>query len=106
MGVGFCRNFGEICHFERSEKSTEFKIRFLNLWILRCAQYDKQKIFVVSLGFCGGLGEFLFFWGVGFVGTLGKFVILSLLQKGEKSIMNFVLVIHSPFFVDTSLRSV
>ena len=66
MGVGlgfwfFWAEFWGLCHFERSEKSTEFKIRFLNLWILRCAQYDKQKIFVVRLGFCGGLGEFLFF---------------------------------------------
>ena len=28
LGFGFCRNFGEICHFERSEKSIEFKARF------------------------------------------------------------------------------
>ena len=36
-----------------SEISTEFKTRFLNLWILRFlakAQYDKQKKFVVGLG--------------------------------------------------------
>ncbi len=47
-----------------SEISTEFKIRFLNLWILRCAQYDKQKIFVVCLGFWVFWGvEFWVFWG-------------------------------------------
>ena len=71
-------NFWRLCHFEPfakrrkihivilsvSEISTEFKIRFLNLWILRCAQYDKihqydkQKIFVVCLGVLVVLGIF------------------------------------------------
>ena len=35
--------FGGLCHIEHSEISTEFKTRFLNLWILRFlakAQYD------------------------------------------------------------------
>ena len=37
-------NDGGFCHFERSEKSKEFKIHFLNLWILRYAQYDKDFV--------------------------------------------------------------
>ena len=45
-----------------------------------------EFFWVCAWGFAGvfvEFGGFLFFWGVGFVGTLGKFVILSLLQKGE-----------------------
>ena len=37
----------EICHFElslESEKSIRMLKYTLNLWILRCAQYDKEKI--------------------------------------------------------------
>ena len=43
LGMGGGVEFGGICHIEHSEISTEFKTRFLNLWILRFlakAQYD------------------------------------------------------------------
>ena len=52
-------NFGGLCHFERSEKPIEFKIRFikaqtrtLNSWILR------QRLSMTSKKICGVLGGF------------------------------------------------
>ena len=74
LGSGFYRNFGDICHFERSEKSTEFKIRLKLRW--------KSTLWNVNLHFkfvdtslscessvwqtknCGGFGGFGGFAGI------------------------------------------
>ena len=62
LGVWVFGEFVILSLLQKGEKSKEFKTRFLDLWILRCAQYDKQKI-MVGLGVLGFLREFLFFLG-------------------------------------------
>ena len=73
LGSGFCRNFGEICHFERSEKSINGGFGFL------FGEFGGFEGFVWVLGVLGFLGwNFCFFWGFaefGFVVVLsGGFV--------------------------------
>ncbi len=51
---------------QKGEKSIRILKYTLNLWILRYAQYDKQKIFVV----CLGLGGLAGFWGGLWIATL------------------------------------
>ncbi len=107
-GVGFVGTLGKFVILSAAKNPQNLRYA-LNLWIATLAllaRNDGVGFLGVLAGlggilFLGWLGNFCFLglaWGFGFVGVLsgiflglnlGKFVILSLLQKGEKSILSY-----------------